>query len=147
MKKNLEDYLKIYHNSLQDDFCKSLTEKLEKNHWELHGYYDVISNTSYNTWSGFTGVRFNRYDETTEMRNHCDHIHSIFDGERKGIPTLTVLGGLNNEYEGGELVLWEDTKIELPAGSIAVFPSNFLYPHKVDPITSGTRYSFVSWVW
>lgn len=98
-------------------------------------------------WSGYTQVRFNRYDKNTQMRLHCDHIHSIFDGARKGVPTLTVLGGLNENYSGGELILWEQEKIELKAGSIMVFPSNFLYPHRVVEITKGTRYSFVSWAW
>lgn len=36
------------------------------------------------------------------MRKHYDHIHSIFDGQRKGIPVLSMLGILNNDYEGGE---------------------------------------------
>jgi predicted 2-oxoglutarate/Fe(II)-dependent dioxygenase YbiX len=98
-------------------------------------------------WNGFTYVRFNKYDPTTEMKLHCDHIHSMFDGQRKGVPVLTVLGSLNNEYTGGEFVMWEDEVIDLPAGAIAVFPSNFLYPHEVRPVKTGVRYSFVSWAW
>jgi predicted 2-oxoglutarate/Fe(II)-dependent dioxygenase YbiX len=81
------------------------------------------------------------------MKLHCDHIHSLFDGERKGVPVLTILGVLNDDYEGGDLVLWEDTYMRPKKGSVLVFPSNFLYPHKVDTITKGTRYSFVSWAW
>jgi predicted 2-oxoglutarate/Fe(II)-dependent dioxygenase YbiX len=45
------------------------------------------------------------------------------------------------------LVFWQDQKIELKAGSIMIFPSNFLYPHKVVEVTKGVRYSYVSWVW
>lgn len=101
----------------------------------------------HNGWNGFTKVRYNKYEISNEMRLHCDHIHSMFDGERKGIPILTVLGGLNNEYEGGELVMWENEIVELKAGDIMVFPSNFLYPHMVKPITKGVRYSYVSWAW
>lgn len=98
-------------------------------------------------WSGFTGVRFNKYSPNTQMKEHCDHIHDIFDGQIKGIPVLTILCGLNNEYEGGELVFFGDTQYELKAGDIMVFPSLFLYPHKVQEVTSGTRYSCVSWVY
>jgi len=101
----------------------------------------------YSGWQGYTQLRYNRYDVNTQMKIHCDHIHTIFDGERKGIPTLTVLGGLNEGYEGGDLVLWQTDKIVLKTGSIMIFPSNFLYPHRVDEVTKGTRYSFVSWVW
>jgi predicted 2-oxoglutarate/Fe(II)-dependent dioxygenase YbiX len=101
----------------------------------------------YSGWNGYSFVRFNRYDPTTQMKLHCDHIHSMFDGQRKGIPALTVLGGLNDDYTGGELVMWDSEVIKLPAGAIAVFPSNFLYPHEIRPVKSGVRYSYVSWAW
>lgn len=98
-------------------------------------------------WNGYTRLRMNRYDKDTMMDIHCDHIHSMFDGERKGVPILTILGSLNDDYTGGELIMWGDERVELPAGSVMVFPSNFLYPHRVNPVTGGVRYSFVSWVW
>ena len=51
-------------------------------------------------WNGYSELRFNKYDETTQMKLHCDHIHSMFDGTRKGIPALSLLGCLNDDYEG-----------------------------------------------
>lgn len=101
----------------------------------------------FSTWAGYSAVRFNKYDPTTEMRVHCDHINSLFDGQRKGVPILTVLGSLNEGYKGGEFVMFEDQVVQMPPGSVVVFPSNFLYPHEVRPIKSGIRYSYVSWVW
>ena len=98
-------------------------------------------------WNGFIGIRFNQYKTNTQMREHCDHIRSMFDGERKGIPILSIVGVLNDDYEGGEFIMWQDTKIELKTGSILIFPSNFLYPHCVNEVTKGTRNTFVSWVW
>jgi len=98
-------------------------------------------------WTGYSNVRFNRYDPTTKMKLHCDHIHSMFDGERKGIPILTILGALNDDYEGGELLMFGDHRIHLPAGAVVVFPSNFMFPHEVKPVKSGIRYSYVSWTW
>jgi predicted 2-oxoglutarate/Fe(II)-dependent dioxygenase YbiX len=81
------------------------------------------------------------------MGVHADHVRNIFDGTRRGIPILTVLGALNDNYEGGELEFWEDEKIKLKAGEALIFPSNFLYPHQVLPITKGNRYSFAVWIW
>ncbi len=81
------------------------------------------------------------------MAEHCDHIHSLFDGQRKGIPTMTTLGLLNNDFEGGELVMFEDEIIEFKGGDLMVFPSVFLFPHRVEPVTKGVRYSCVSWAW
>jgi hypothetical protein len=101
----------------------------------------------FNGWDGYTPVRFNKYDPKTEMKLHCDHIHSMFDGNRKGVPILTVLGALNDDYEGGELLMFGDYRIHLPAGSVMVFPSNFMFPHEVKPVKSGVRYSYVSWTW
>jgi len=101
----------------------------------------------YQGWEGFTQIKYNKYTVNTEMRQHCDHIHDIFDGEIKGIPILTVLGFLNDDYEGGELVMFTDEIIRVKQGDILIFPSNFLYPHKVNLVTKGTRYSLTSWVW
>lgn len=110
-------------------------------------YTSELNFTWFRGWTAYSMVRFNRYKETTKMAEHCDHIHSLFDGEKKGIPVLSCLGILNDNYEGGELVFWENKKIHVKQGDILVWPSNFLYPHRVEPVTTGTRYSFVSWAW
>ena len=81
------------------------------------------------------------------MALHCDHIHSMFDGKIKGIPILSCLGTLNDNYSGGEFVILKDTVLKLKKGELLIFPSNFLYPHKVKPINKGIRYSYISWVY
>jgi predicted 2-oxoglutarate/Fe(II)-dependent dioxygenase YbiX len=98
-------------------------------------------------WVGATGVKFHRYDQGTNMRLHCDHIHDIFDGERQGVPVLSIVGLLNDDFEGGDFLLWEKEKVNFTQGSVLIFPSNFMYPHEVTTITKGSRYSFVSWAW
>ena len=124
-------------------------ELIMKKIWDTLQKYCLELNSEgwFRGWNGFTEVRFNRYRTDTQMKLHCDHIHSMFDGQRKGIPTLTILGALNDNYKGGELVFWTDKVVELKAGEIMIFPSNFLYPHEVKLVTEGTRYSFVSWAW
>lgn len=92
--------------------------------------------------------RLNRYQAGACMRPHVDHIHSLFDGQAKGVPVLTVLGGLNpsQDYTGGAFILC-GVPLQLEAGDVAVFPSSFLYPHEVAEVLSGVRYSFVCWAW
>jgi hypothetical protein len=148
--KNLsyDDDLSITHTEIDDsDEIKQINSGL----WFIIDRYIrkdlIVINDWYNTWVGYSHVRFNRYDKNTKMRIHCDHIHSMFDGERRGIPILTLLGGLNDNYAGGELFMFKTQQVELKAGQVMVFPSNFLYPHEVKPVTKGVRYSFVSWVW
>ena len=116
--------------------------------WDSYlNYVKDLNFSWWSSWSGYTEVRFNRYKETRLMAEHCDHIHSIFDGNKKGIPVMTALGSLNDDYTGGEFVMFEDTVIPFKAGEIKIFPSCFLFPHRIDPVTEGTRYSFVSWAW
>jgi Rps23 Pro-64 3,4-dihydroxylase Tpa1-like proline 4-hydroxylase len=64
---------------------------------------------------------------------------------------LSIIINLNNEYEGGDLIFTDQKekeikRLKLGKGSIVFFPSNFMYPHSIQPITKGTRYSIVSWL-
>ena len=57
---------------------------------------------------------------------------------------------INDNYEGGELVFKypnseDTTKIDKKKNRIIIWPSNFLYPHSVFPVTKGERYSVVAW--
>lgn len=53
---------------------------------------------------------------------------------------------LNDDYEGGEFAFFNrELKYKLKKGSCIMFPSNFMYPHEIMPVTSGTRYSIVTW--
>jgi predicted 2-oxoglutarate/Fe(II)-dependent dioxygenase YbiX len=124
-------------------------DKLTQKVWEAISQYILtdFKNDYFNGWQGFTHIRFNRYREGKTMAKHCDHIHDMFDGERKGIPTLSIVGFLNDDYEGGEFIMFDDMEIKLKQGDVLIFPSNFMYPHKVNPVTKGIRDSFVSWVW
>ena len=95
----------------------------------------------------FCPIRFNRYVPGQIMRQHHDHIHSLFDGEKKGVPVLSFILNFNDDYEGADLYFWEDTVVKLGKGDICMFPSNWLYPHGVTEATKGKRYSGVCWGW
>lgn len=92
------------------------------------------------------GLRFNRYPLGASLRKHIDHITSVFDGTRKGIPILSVIGQLNEDYEGGQLVI-NDEVIPMKQGDICLFPSVYLYPHEITPVSEGERISFVGWTY
>ena len=101
----------------------------------------------YDYYRGFTDPKFIKYKQTNDMTEHCDHVRHVFDGERKGIPTVSIVGSLTGDYEGGYLRFWDKEDYFLDKGEVIFFPSNFLYPHRVTEITKGVRYTFVSWVW
>ena len=95
----------------------------------------------------FSSIRFNRYGSGQIMRQHHDHIHSLFDGNEKGIPVLSFILNLNDDYEGADLFFWENHVVPLGKGDIIMFPSLFLFPHGVTEAKKGKRYSAVSWAW
>jgi len=92
----------------------------------------------------FSPIRFNKYEVGNMMRVHYDNIHDVFDGKRKGIPIISIVGNLNEDYEGAEFML-RDKEIKLKTGDILLFPSGIVYPHMVKETKKGIRYSFVSW--
>ena len=64
---------------------------------------------------------------------------------------LSIIINLNDTYEGGDLIFTDQQnkeikRLKLDKGSIVFFPSNFMYPHSIQPITKGTRYSIVAWL-
>lgn len=53
---------------------------------------------------------------------------------------------LNDNYDGGEFAFFNRELVyKLNKGDALMFPSNFMYPHEIMPVTSGTRYSIVTW--
>jgi len=88
--------------------------------------------------------QFLKYGVNGRFNTHIDHY--------AGAPrTLSMSIILNDEYMGGNFQFWDmsgETIIkDIPAvtGDVLLFPSNFLYPHSVAPITMGTRYAIVNW--
>jgi predicted 2-oxoglutarate/Fe(II)-dependent dioxygenase YbiX len=117
-------------------------------YWKaIHKY--VAQDTGYEwfpSWQGFDPLKFLQYTPNTEMRKHCDHIHSMFDGHKKGVPILTVIAQLNDDFKGGAFVLFDDEVIDFGKGDILIFPSSFMFPHTVQKVTEGARFSAATWV-
>jgi hypothetical protein len=135
-----EDDLDVTNEGIHIEYLNNRIEEC------LNDYIKTIPYIPFGI-QGYSSIRFNRYQVGTNMKYHFDHIHTLFDGERKGIPILSILGILNDDFEGGDFLMFDNKKVELTAGDIILFPSNFMYPHAVTTVTKGTRYSFVSWAY
>jgi predicted 2-oxoglutarate/Fe(II)-dependent dioxygenase YbiX len=73
---------------------------------------------------------------------YTTHTDSFKDRPR----TVSCSFILNDDYEGGEFAFFDRELVyNLKKGSCIMFPSNFMYPHEIMPVTSGTRYSIVTW--
>ena len=86
-----------------------------------------------------TGYTLLRYKKTGKYGQHTDH----FENQPR---ELTCSFILNDDFDGGEFSFFNQEKIINPLkGSAIIFPSNFMFPHEVLPITKGIRYSMVTW--
>ena len=144
-----KDYKRSGYQELEvsNDYVENKKIIMEKLHKAIFQYISNLNFPWFDSWAGYSDVRFNKYKKNKKMAKHCDHIFTLFDGTRRGIPILSCLGVLNENYSGGEFIILEKTIIPLKQGDLLIFPSNFLYPHKVTPVKKGTRYSFISWVY
>ena len=92
----------------------------------------------------YTQFRINRYGAGGFMNTHIDNIH-YSHGQQQGYPHLTSLIFLNDSYDGGEFVVAEKS-FNGEAGAAVVFPASFMYPHKVNVVRNGERWSCAAWL-
>lgn len=86
-----------------------------------------------------SGYELLRYKEGQFYTQHTD---SFKDRPR----AVSCSFALNDDYEGGEWGFFNrETVIKAPKGSAILFPSNFMYPHEIMPVTRGVRYSIITW--
>ncbi len=83
-----------------------------------------------------------KYGIGGKYNKHVDHV--------AGFPrTLSLIYLINDDYDDGDLEIYlsdnEIIKVKKIQNSLVIFPSCYLYPHAVKPVTKGTRYSIVSW--
>lgn len=118
--KDLEDiYQNFYYRQLQ------AVKDYSKNH--------NIGELRY--WEAMNLVK---YGPGEHFQEHHDHGYSYNC-------TVSLVGYLNDDYEGGELSFrLQDLMIKPEAGDLFIFPSNFMYPHRAMPVKSGTKYSLVT---
>jgi hypothetical protein len=80
-----------------------------------------------------------KYTGHAEYHAHYDHSPET----RRVVSLVACLGAPES---GGELEFPNfDITIKPEAGSVILFPSNFPYIHIAHPVSSGTKYSMVTW--
>lgn len=86
-----------------------------------------------------SGYELLRYKEEQFYIQHVDS----FKARPRAVSCSFIL---NDDYEGGEFAFFNrELKYKPKKGSCIMFPSNFMYPHEIMPVTSGTRYSIITW--
>lgn len=88
---------------------------------------------------GDSGYTLLRYQEGEFYKEHTDH---FLENPR----SVSCSFALNEGYEGGEWGFFNrEIIIKAPKNSAVMFPSNFMYPHEIIPVTKGVRYSVITW--
>tara|TARA_R100001440_G_scaffold16293_7_gene27785 strand:- start:7424 stop:7984 length:561 start_codon:yes stop_codon:yes gene_type:complete len=82
--------------------------------------------------------------------SESDHYVWHYDGGTNYPRTISCVYFLNEDYEGGELCFQNpdgtgEFAIPVKENRMVIWPSTFLYPHRVKPVKKGERYSIVSW--
>lgn len=111
----------------------------------IQQYYEEFE---YSASSKFSALRFNRYKNKMAMKEHSDHIYTLFDGTNRGVPVCSVVGLINKPEKGGKFLFdLEGVKKEAltEEGDLVIFPSFWAFRHEVTPVEKGVRDSFVSW--
>jgi len=118
-------------------WCSFFKEKLKEYSFELK--LDTSS-------SMITSLEALKYKEGGFYNRHTDY-------HLKYPRNLSIIYFLNNDYEGGELNFSNPSNgneiyltVKPKCGRMILWPSNFLFPHKVTPVKKGLRYVLVSWI-
>jgi Rps23 Pro-64 3,4-dihydroxylase Tpa1-like proline 4-hydroxylase len=86
-----------------------------------------------------SGYELLKYPEGCFYTQHVDS----FKARPRAVSCSFIL---NDDFEGGEFAFFDrELKYKLEKGDAIMFPSNFMYPHEIMPVTKGTRYSVITW--
>jgi|VirMetMinimDraft_7_1064189.scaffolds.fasta_scaffold25772_4 predicted 2-oxoglutarate/Fe(II)-dependent dioxygenase YbiX len=110
------------------------TEHIDKyvNDFNMHNFQCAIND-----------IQILKYTKGGHYKLHCDH--------GPAVPrTLSLIYFVNDDYQGGDLIFKlintnDEIKIQNKKNRLIIWPSNFMYPHCVTPVTNGVRYSVVAW--
>jgi len=132
-----------YSNIFDISFHSCLLPLNHKVHTTLQDFYKE-SNSFFNFDISFIEpYELKRYTANDFFGKHIDNYYSLTVNLDRKL-TISVQLSNDDEYDGGEFNIM-GTKHKLKKGSVISFPSYF--PHQVETITSGTRWSLIGWAW
>lgn len=143
IKYNEDKSLNLNYKNIREDQQSSTHKELVKL-WKdtysaqqdpVNDYINMFGLAPLKYWESFN---FIKYKENQHFQIHSDHGYSY-------TCVLSLVGYLNDDYEGGELYFDKlNLKIKPKAGDLYLFPSSYIYSHAAMPVTSGTKYSVVT---
>lgn len=97
---------------------------------------------AYATSSYREGVQLLKYEEGQYYNNHYDM--APWKDTHEYNRTFSIVLYLNEEFEGGRTI-FPNKAYKPKAGQALIFPSNWCFPHRCEPVSSGTKLAAVTW--
>lgn len=166
----LNDYIKIYPNVFSLSFCEWMITHVDQiNKWEdactLNNEANIDSQVIENEYAKtvineslfkcfleyeaqFPYFKINDLDKSICQKYKSGSSYFFHTDENLNTSrSATSIILLNQNFKGGELKFFKNYICPISIGSVVIFPSNFLFPHKIERVLDGTRYSIVTFSW
>lgn len=136
---------------IQTQVRNSKTAWWYEDHWVTSIFSHYFNKANRDLWeydlTYLKGIQVTKYNEGDKYDWHCDYgAEPVAEHTRKLSATLLVTDP--NEFEGGDLEIIDyhgnNIKMEKSKGTMIIFDSRI--PHRVTPVTKGTRISLVAWM-
>jgi|TARA_R100001015_G_C4542091_1_gene105860 predicted 2-oxoglutarate/Fe(II)-dependent dioxygenase YbiX len=140
----LED--KVEDAKIRNCYNKPLSQEFETTIFETVGNVLTLYQNDIGSFAdGAEGIDtgyihlFYKGSEKGKYETHIDH----FSAEPR-LLSISIL--LNDNFDGGSFCFFNEYVIEKKVGSAIAFPSNFMFPHAVLPVSNGDRHSIITWI-
>lgn len=116
------------------DYFNKLTTDL------VNSYKACFFETKDSIVNAHAGFHILKYGIGGKYKQHVD------DFGRMAFRRLSMSIVLNDEYEGGKFSFFDNQyQLDVKKNQAIIFPSSWLFPHQITPITAGERWALVSW--
>ena len=122
-----------------------------EDHWITSIFSHYFNKANRDLWeydlTYLKGIQVTKYEEGDKYDWHCDY-GAEYDNSHTRKLSATLLITDPTEFEGGDLEFIDyhgnNVKVERTKGTMIIFDSRT--PHRVTPVTKGTRISLVAWM-
>jgi len=128
----------VYHYDF--DLCRYFYSKIHEVYSEQYMQkYQMLQNSDQHSPKGMSVQRTGPH-----QGYHVWHQESANIGS--SVRVINYMLYLNDVEEGGDTeFLYQGVKIAPEAGKVVIFPTNYMYPHRGNPIYKGFKYIITGW--
>jgi predicted 2-oxoglutarate/Fe(II)-dependent dioxygenase YbiX len=134
INKNRNCYIKRLDNEFDQKVFESIGKVLQLYEKDFPAFYYGSDGID----TGYDHLLY-KGEEKGEYVTHIDHMNA-----EPRLISISIL--LNDEFDGGDFSFFDGYVVKNKVGGALVFPSNFMFPHGVLPVSNGDRHAIVTWV-